>query len=151
MVVARAFSRREFVQAPDSAYLPPMITACPCGSRREYADCCGPLHAGAVAQTPVELMRSRYSAYVTGDVDYLLATWHAGTRPEQLDLGDATATRWLGLDVRRHETRGADSAIVEFIARYKVGGASAVRLHEVSRFVREGGRWFYVDGEFPRG
>lgn len=93
-------------------------------------------------------MRSRYSAYVRGDADYLLATWHASTRPAALDLGDAAATRWLGLDVRRHE-HDSDHATVEFVARYRIGGAKAVRLHEVSRFVREDGRWFYVDGEFP--
>ena len=84
-----------------------------------------------------------------GDADYLRATWHADTRPADLDLGDAAATRWLGLDVKRHALTGDDSAIVEFVARYKVGGAPAVRLHEISRFVREDGRWYYVDGEFP--
>ena len=94
-------------------------------------------------------MRSRYSAYVRGDADYLLATWHASTRPTTLDLDDAAATRWLGLDVRRHEQPATDHAIVEFVARYRIGGASAARLHEVSRFVREDGRWFYVNGEFP--
>ncbi len=95
-------------------------------------------------------MRSRYSAYVLGDRDYLLATWHPDTRPADLDLGDTAATRWLGLDVKRHAVTGPDSAIVEFVARYRIGGASAVRLHEVSRFVREDGRWYYVDGDFPR-
>ena len=94
-------------------------------------------------------MRSRYSAYVRGDRDYLLATWHASTRPSTLDFSDAATTRWLGLDVRRHEQHDADRATVEFIAGYKTGGAPAVRLHEISRFVREDGRWVYVDGEFP--
>jgi SEC-C motif-containing protein len=94
-------------------------------------------------------MRSRYSAYVRGDADYLLATWHASTRPATLDVGDATATRWLGLDVRRYEQHDSDHATVEFVARYRIGGAPAVRLHEISRFVREDGRWYYLDGEFP--
>ena len=78
---------------------------------------------------------------------YLLATWHASTRPP-LDLSADKDTRWLGLEVRRHESTGAGSAIVEFVARYKIGGR-AHRLHEVSRFVREEGLWYYVDGEFP--
>ena len=121
--------------------------ACPCGLGRPYAACCGPLHAGAIAETAEALMRSRYSAYVLGDIDYLLATWHADTRPARLDLGDVAATRWLGLEVRRHAMTGDDSAIVEFVARYKSGGSPAVRLHELSRFVREDGRWFYVDGD----
>ncbi len=126
-----------------------MTATCPCGLGRPYAACCGPLHAGAIAETAEALMRSRYSAYVLGDIDYLLATWHAATRPAQIDLGDAAATRWLGLEVKRHAMTGADSAIVEFVARYKVGGAAAVRLHELSHFVREDGRWYYVDGQFP--
>jgi SEC-C motif-containing protein len=124
-----------------------MTATCPCGLGRPYAACCGPLHAGAIAESAEALMRSRYSAYVLGDIDYLLASWHADTRPDRLDLGDVAATRWLGLEVRRHAMTGADSAIVEFVARYKSGGAPAVRLHELSRFVREDGRWFYVDGD----
>jgi SEC-C motif-containing protein len=125
-------------------------TACPCQSGRRYAQCCAPLHRGdAIAASAEALMRSRYSAYVRADAAYLLATWHARTRPETLDFADATGTRWLGLAVKRHVPQDADHAVVEFVARYKVGGAAAVRLHEVSRFVREGGRWYYLDGEFP--
>ncbi len=91
-------------------------------------------------------MRSRYSAYVALRDDYLMATWHPTTRPATLGLANDAPTKWLGLDVRRHEPSDADHAIVEFIARYKVNGR-AQRLHETSRFVREDGRWFYVDGE----
>lgn len=90
-------------------------------------------------------MRSRYSAFVRGDEAYLLASWHPTTRPAALDL-DA-AQRWLGLEVKRHEITGADSALVEFVARSRQGGGRAQRLHEISRFVREDGRWFYVDGD----
>lgn len=86
-------------------------------------------------------MRSRYTAYGRMDDRYLLATWHASTRPAHLDLAP---TRWIGLTVRRHEATG-DRAIVEFVARYKIGGR-AHRLHETSRFVREDGRWYYIDG-----
>lgn len=93
-------------------------------------------------------MRSRYSAYALGLEPYLQTTWHASTRPPALDLSTDKGTRWLGLEVRRHETTGADTAIVEFVARYKIGGR-AYRLHEISRFVREDGHWYYVDGEFP--
>lgn len=92
-------------------------------------------------------MRSRYSAYVLKLEAYLRATWHPSTRPQRLDLDDdAAATKWLGLEVKRYEITGADSAIVEFVARYKLGGR-AQRLHEVSRFVRENGQWYYMDGE----
>ena len=123
-------------------------SACPCGSRLRYANCCGLWHAGEQqlqAPDAERLMRSRYSAYVLGRQDYLLATWHSGTRPAHLDPLDP-AVRWLGLEVRRHVENGRDQAQVEFVARSKVGG-QARRLHELSRFVRDAGRWYYVDGE----
>ncbi len=93
------------------------------------------------------LMRSRYTAYVLRLDAYLLSTWHSSTRPSMLELADAAdaATRWLGLTVKAHRQQG-DTAVVEFIARYRIGGASAQRLHETSRFVREDGRWYYLDG-----
>lgn len=92
-------------------------------------------------------MRSRYSAFVRGLEGYLLATWHASTRPVELKLADdGPGLQWLGLQVRRHEPLDAGHATVEFVARSKHNGR-AHRLHEVSRFVREGGRWFYVAGE----
>ena len=122
-------------------------TACPCQSGLAYAACCGPLHAGTPAGSAVALMRSRYAAYVLGDAGYLRASWHAGTRPADLALDAPGVVRWLGLDVKRHVEQDADHAVVEFVARYRVGGGRAVRLHEASRFVREGGRWYYVDGD----
>ena len=92
-------------------------------------------------------MRSRYSAFVLKDVDYLLASWHPKTRPEQLSLDDAPGqrTQWLGLDVKRHRVTGADTAEVEFVARYRIGGGRVVRMREHSRFLREDGRWYYLD------
>ncbi len=89
-------------------------------------------------------MRSRYSAYVLGLEDYLLATWHASTRPAALNLGSEAPPKWLGLEVKAH-TPSDDTATVEFVARCRVGGR-ARRMHEASRFVREDGCWFYVDG-----
>ena len=98
-------------------------------------------------------MRSRYSAFTRRDESYLLATWHASTRPMALHLAGGTAsgdnpTKWIGLDVKRAASTGDNSAIVEFVARFKTGGR-AQRMHEVSRFVREDGRWFYVTAETP--
>jgi len=119
---------------------------CPCGSGQRYAACCGPLHAGERPAASAEaLMRSRYSAYVLKLADYLLATWHPSTRPSELDLA-ADDSKWLGLDVKRHEVQDDDRAMVEFVARYRIAGRGH-RLHELSRFVREDGRWFYVDGD----
>lgn len=90
-------------------------------------------------------MRSRYAAFVLKLVDYLLATWHPGTCPSELAPG-ALERRWLGLKVLRHEALAPDRAVVEFIARYKASGR-AHELRETSRFVREDGRWLYVDGD----
>ncbi len=121
-------------------------TPCPCGGA-DYAACCGRYHAGIPAPDALSLMRSRYSAYVLRLEDYLLATWHPTTRPAMLDLA-ADNAKWLGLEVKNYTEESADRATVEFVARYKIGGR-AHRLHEISRFVREEGRWFYVDGHFP--
>jgi SEC-C motif-containing protein len=123
------------------------VSACYCGSGRAYVACCGRLHSGAENAASAEaLMRSRYSAYVLGLEEYLLATWHTSTRPAVLNLVADAASKWLGLEVRRHQVQDAGHATVEFVARYRVGGRGH-RLHELSHFVREDGRWYYVAGE----
>lgn len=127
-----------------------MTSPCPCNARTTYESCCKPLHEGAQAETAEALMRSRYSAYVLGLRDYLMATWHPTTRPVPLELDGTPGLRWLGLEIRRHAQLGDDKAVVEFVARYKPGSAPAVRLHEISRFERVDGRWLYVDGDFPK-
>ena len=121
---------------------------CPCGNtNKEYTDCCARyLNGREDAATAEALMRSRYTAYTFENEGYLLSTWHPSTRPDSLKLADGPHKKWLGLRVSRHEQTGENHSVVEFVARYKVGGR-AHRLHEISRFVREGGRWFYVDGE----
>lgn len=119
---------------------------CPCGRPLPYAACCGVSHAGKPAADAESLMRSRYSAFVLGLEDYLLATWHPDTRPPRLDLDSSPPTRWLGLEVKQSKGTGDVTATVEFVARYKIGGR-AHRLHETSRFVRLAERWYYVDGD----
>ncbi|WP_418316082.1 YchJ family protein [Piscinibacter sakaiensis] len=131
---------------PRAAPSTPPALRCPCGAARPYAHCCGVWHSGPQAlQAPdaEALMRSRYSAYVLGLSDYLLETWHPSTRPTSLDA-DPPGLRWLGLDVRAATTTDTDHATVEFVARSKLGGR-AQRMHEISRFVREDGRWYYLD------
>jgi SEC-C motif domain protein len=125
--------------------------ACPCARRDArgrplaYADCCGRfLDHGAPAPDAESLMRSRYAAFVCGRADYLRQTWHASTRPADLTL--EPGQKWLGLELRSHRLTGENRAEVEFVARSRVQGRG-VRLHETSRFVREGGRWFYIDGD----
>lgn len=92
------------------------------------------------------LMRSRYSAYVLDELDYLLATWHPDTRPASLEP-NPPGLKWLGLQIKRHAVEDADHASVEFVARSRLQGR-AQRLHETSRFVRMDGHWYYLDGEF---
>lgn len=121
-------------------------TACPCGSGRPYADCCGLFIDGAtLPETAEALMRSRYTAYTRMDAAYLSATWHPTTRRQELVLGEPV--QWIGLKILRAEAGGpADhKGKVEFVARYKEGGR-AYRLRELSRFQRHEGRWFYLDG-----
>lgn len=87
-------------------------------------------------------MRSRYTAFVQGDVDYLLETWHRDTRPPRLDLEGEPPPKWLGLKIVAVTD---DPPTVEFVARFRVGGKGR-RLHERSRFVFEQDRWWYYDG-----
>jgi len=89
-------------------------------------------------------MRSRYSAFGLCDEPYLLATWHESRRPRTVEF--EPKQQWLGLKIVDARVTGPASAEVEFIARYRVGGGSAARLHERSRFLKEGERWFYVEG-----
>ena len=121
-------------------------TPCPCQSEKTYGDCCRPWHVGLEtgdhAPDPEALMRSRYSAYTLGLIDYLLATWHPSTAPGELELAPV---RWLSLEVRHAQTDG-DAGVVEFVALCRDGGG-AQRLHEISRFIRHDGRWFYIDGQ----
>lgn len=122
-------------------------SACPCGSGLAFSRCCGPrIDDASPAPTAEALMRSRYTAYVLADAAYLLATWHPATQPESLQLDEEPQARWIGLTVKRHEVQDEEHAVVEFVARYKIGGR-AFKLHETSRFVRENGRWYYVEGE----
>ncbi|GAA1836049.1 YchJ family metal-binding protein [Agromyces salentinus] len=109
-----------------------------------FGECCGRWLAGEAAPTAQQLMRSRFTAFAVGDVGYLLATWHPSTRPADLELDPGT--RWLRLDIDR-TVRGGPldrEGIVEFTAHSRGHGERGSQ-HEVSTFVREGGRWFYVD------
>jgi SEC-C motif-containing protein len=127
------------------------VAACPCGGG-QFEQCCGRyLEQGQDAPTPEALMRSRYSAFVRSNEAYLRASWHPSTCPDGSLIDGRNGAQWLGLDVKAAALDSADpgnKGTVEFVARYKMQGR-AHRLHEVSRFVRENGRWYYLDGEFP--
>jgi SEC-C motif-containing protein len=112
---------------------------CPCGLGAPYDACCGRFHAGGSAPTAELLMRSRFAAFAVGDRAYLLRTWHSTTRPRRLTLDD---TRWTRLEITSRDRGGLfdQEGFVEFSAHYD-GGV----LHERSRFVREDGKWVYLD------
>lgn len=97
--------------------------------------------------TAEDLMRSRFAAFKRADAAWLLRTWHPSTRPAELDLTDNP--RWRGLQIVDVEGGGVDAetGIVEFRATCLQNDGSLGILHERSRFLREGGRWFYVDGD----
>lgn len=118
---------------------------CYCHAARAYEACCGRWHAGAPAPNAEALMRSRYAAFVLRNEPYLLASWHPTTRPRVIPFDPAL--KWLGLKIVAARDTALEAAEVEFIARYRVGGGSAARHHERSRFVRDGDRWYYVDGD----
>lgn len=120
---------------------------CPCRKKSEttpYAECCEPFHTRErAAPTAEALMRSRYSAFVMRNGDYLLATRHPSTRDAQIAFTPGQV--WTSLRIVSTRDEG-ETAFVEFVARSLVSGRSEVR-HENSRFVRENGQWLYIDGE----
>ena len=121
----------------------PADPACPCGSDRPLPDCCGRYHHGEPAPSPEALMRSRYSAFALDLTEYLRETWHSSTRPSSLPSDDAT--RWRRLEILDHDQQD-DRGHVHFRATFQEGRRWGV-LEEVSRFVCEEGRWYYLDGE----
>ncbi|UTW45887.1 YchJ family protein [bacterium SCSIO 12696] len=118
---------------------------CPCGSSLTYQDCCQPIHLGTPASSAEALMRSRYSAFSTGLIDYLITSHHPSRRTpnEHLELQQSMSnTRWLNLQIIASETDNT----VEFIATYEEDGELG-QLHERSNFVYENGHWYYLDGQ----
>lgn len=127
------------------------MTLCPCGSRKDFDDCCAPFLAGAPAPTALALMRSRYTAYVRGDIGYLAETLAADIRDEfdQVEAEQtAGAARWHGLEIRSVTGGGEsdDDGTVEFMARFSLHGQQHVQ-HERATFAREDGLWRCTGGE----
>lgn len=118
---------------------------CPCGSGRDFAHCCAPLIQGAPAPTAESLMRSRYTAFVVGDRDYLQRTWHSRHRPATLEL--SPAREWRRLRVLETSAGGAQDSEgeVRFVAYFREPDGRRDQLREHSRFVREDGKWRYLD------
>jgi SEC-C motif-containing protein len=127
---------------------------CPCGIGKSYTECCEPYIRGtSPAQTAEELLRSRYTAYVKTEVDYIIGTTIAEKR-SQLDKEGvrkwSAGTEWLSLEVLSTEKGGVQDTTgdVEFIAHYKAKGATG-KHHEVGKFIKVEGKWYFDDSEFP--
>jgi SEC-C motif-containing protein len=130
--------------APDAFPRSRPTDRCPCLSGLTFGECCARFLEGvADAPTAVQLMRSRYTAFVVGDAAYLLATWHPSTRPAAIELDPAM--RWYRLDIVRRNRGGPldRDGVVEFRAFYRLDDERGEQ-HEVSTFAREAGRWRYV-------
>lgn len=123
----------------------PSTDLCPCGSQKTYGNCCQLAHQGQAVSTPEAMMRSRYSAFVLGLRDYLLASWHRTSRPADLNPGDSP--EWLSLHVLSSDVQGAKGK-VHFRAIYRLGDGFGF-LEEASDFLQEDGRWYYLTGD-PR-
>jgi SEC-C motif-containing protein len=117
-------------------------SACPCGLGQPYEECCGPAHRGRPPATAEALMRSRYAAFALDDSAYVLSSWHPETRPSAIEADPDL--RWVGLDVLACTGGGMFDAegVVEFRAHFRDHGRPG-DMREVSRFVRDGGRWVY--------
>ena len=127
-----------------------MAELCPCGSGNDYFICCEPyLDGTALPPASEQLMRSRYTAFCKGNIDYLLATHHPSQhRPDDRRLLTETIheAEWLSLRVLAASHLPAeDKGTVEFVAFYRSKGIIG-QLHEKSAFVREAGRWYYLNG-----
>ena len=124
-------------------------TDCPCSSGIEYSSCCGRfIESNEIPETPEQLMRSRYTAYVRKDDSYILDTWHTSTRPASLSDENNLPVKWVELKVinSRKPVENQTTGTVEFIARCKING-KAEKMHEVSEFIKEQGRWYYLQGK----
>lgn len=131
-----------------------MSQPCPCGSAQEYSVCCQPYLAGEqLAPDPSRLMRSRYTAFVLHKAEYLIQTWHpsCGAQAFRQQIEDGfTATHWLGLTLFEHAYgENGNEGFVSFVARFSEQGKNGAII-ERSRFLKENGQWYYIDGTRPQ-
>jgi SEC-C motif domain protein len=120
---------------------------CICCSGLAYAECCGLYHAGEKqAPTAEALMRSRFTAFARHNAAYILETWDPSKRPTKVDFPE-NAVEWKRLEILNKKKGGNKDAkgIVEFKAYYLLNGEEYV-VNEISRFRKDQGRWYYLDG-----
>ncbi|AKJ42580.1 SWIM/SEC-C metal-binding motif protein, PBPRA1643 family [Pragia fontium] len=130
-----------------------MFNPCPCDSLKEFSLCCQPLILGqTIALTTLDLMKSRYSAYVKHDVNYLIATWHPDYRHPELAESLTHSfenTEWLGLTIIS-TADGLNEGYVEFIAKFRDTQTQEHHaIHERSHFIKQKDSWYYTSGVKP--
>ena len=122
---------------------------CACGSKKSYRFCCELIHKDIfLAKTPLELMKSRYTAYVLGKIDYLMTSHHSSTRPmeeKEEILAWSQNVDWLGLEIIEADDVINSEGFVTFKAKFKENGENQV-IFEKSRFMMENNHWTYIDG-----
>lgn len=127
------------------------MSNCPCGSGNDYSKCCEPFHKGTShAATAEQLMRSRYSAFVKGEVDYIYDSHNPDTRGEVNKDEIRTwseNSEWQGLEILDVQKGGEQDEVgrVEFVAHYAVEDED-LDHQEVADFVKKDGRWYFHDG-----
>ena len=131
------------------------MSSCPCGSKADYEKCCNVYHLDrAVAETAEQLMRSRYSAFATGQIDYIIETNNPDSRGD-LDKDEIESwskdSIWNSLEIveTKDGQKNDEEGVVEFKAVYSVDGQEVIH-HERSQFSKIDGKWFYTDGEVYR-
>lgn len=132
-----------------------MVEPCPCGSKIAFNACCDPyIHGTFTAPTPLSLMRSRYSAYVHKNVEYLMATWHPDFRHPDLAAAISESfnnTQWLGLTIVDAGEETPERGYVEFVARFiDTQTQRPHAIYERSTFIRRDDVWYYTQGVKPR-
>lgn len=122
---------------------------CKCGSNKSYKLCCEPIHQNIkLAKSPLDLMKSRYTAYVLADINYLMQSHHSSTRPTQEReeiLQWTKSVNWLKLEILDSNISNQNEGFVTFKASYKENGLEST-IFEKSRFVKENDHWTYIDG-----
>ncbi len=122
---------------------------CACGSKKSFKQCCKPIHKNILlATTPLLLMKSRYSAYVIANIDYLMLSHHSSTRPSSEKkeiLAWTTSVKWAGLEIIEAKNTSTNEGFVTFKAHFIENGITNT-IYEKSRFVIENNHWTYIDG-----
>lgn len=127
------------------------MSLCPCCSKKQFNECCEPIINGkAVAQTPEQLMRSRYTAYAKGYISYIIESTHPESR-KTIDVESITQwsaqSEWIGLEIIKTQDK-PEQHIVEFIAKYNQNGRD-IQHHEIAYFKKQKNSWFYYKGHTP--